>query len=175
MKVPLKREHIDSALGRCGQPLAKYLWLQQQLHAVDVSRDQAYQRAFNSFYRVRRNAEWQTTFFNLMERVKRRKPGFRNLLAAIRESTGRLEVSFASKLLVTLDPSNPVIDSVVLKNLGIRLPGRHHPPTFGTVRANPLGDARFLRRFSGNSRRCFPCKSIYRKISESGRYGREDA
>ena len=32
------------------------------------------------------------------------------------------EASFASKLVATLDPSQPVIDAFVLQNLGLRLP-----------------------------------------------------
>ena len=36
-------------------------------------------------------------------------------------ATGRIEASFASKLYATLHPNAPVIDTVVLENLGLRL------------------------------------------------------
>ncbi|WP_161812046.1 hypothetical protein [Steroidobacter agaridevorans] len=40
----------------------------------------------------------------------------------LRAATNRYEASFASKLFATINPSAPVIDSVVLKNLGLRIP-----------------------------------------------------
>jgi hypothetical protein len=48
--------------------------------------------------------------------------GLENVLHGLHETTGRWEASFASKLLATADPTAPVIDSVVLKNVGLRLP-----------------------------------------------------
>lgn len=39
-------------------------------------------------------------------------------------ATGRIEASFASKLVATLDPSKPVIDKFVLGNFELRLPTR---------------------------------------------------
>ena len=44
------------------------------------------------------------------------------ILGELRRATGRWEASFASKLLATVDPGMPVIDSVVLRTLGLRLP-----------------------------------------------------
>lgn len=38
------------------------------------------------------------------------------------ERTGRIEASFSSKLVATLDPDKPVIDAFVLKFFGLRLP-----------------------------------------------------
>jgi hypothetical protein len=40
----------------------------------------------------------------------------------INRRTGRLEASFASKLVATLNPSAPVIDRFVLQNFGLKLP-----------------------------------------------------
>ena len=47
---------------------------------------------------------------------------FPKVLEELSSTTGRLEVSFASKLVASLDPSLPVIDSFVLKNVGLKLP-----------------------------------------------------
>ena len=47
---------------------------------------------------------------------------FPEALRALRERTGRLEASFASKLVATLDPNKPVIDKFVLSNFNLRLP-----------------------------------------------------
>ena len=44
------------------------------------------------------------------------------MLDTLHRTTGRYEASFASKLLATIDPNMPVIDSIVLRNLNLRLP-----------------------------------------------------
>jgi hypothetical protein len=43
-------------------------------------------------------------------------------LQAIHRSTRRIEASFSSKLVATLDPSKPVIDKFVLRCFELRLP-----------------------------------------------------
>jgi hypothetical protein len=43
-------------------------------------------------------------------------------LEELQIKTGRIESSFASKLIATLDPNLPVVDSIVLNNMGLRLP-----------------------------------------------------
>ena len=48
-------------------------------------------------------------------------------------ATGRIEASFASKLYATLHPDAAVIDSVVLKNLGFRLPSATDPKRLDRV------------------------------------------
>jgi hypothetical protein len=48
-------------------------------------------------------------------------------LVRLFRATGRYEASFASKLIATLDPHQPVIDSVVTTNLKLPLPPANHP------------------------------------------------
>ena len=57
-----------------------------------------------------------------MARAKQDKLQFPDVLHALFSATQRYEASFASKLVATLDPSQPVIDSFVLENTGLRLP-----------------------------------------------------
>jgi hypothetical protein len=45
-------------------------------------------------------------------------------LRLLHAATGKLEASFASKLVATIDPDQPVIDSMVIDNVGLRLPPR---------------------------------------------------
>jgi len=47
---------------------------------------------------------------------------FAMVLEKLFETTKRIEASFTSKLVASLDPSQPVIDSFVLQNLGLKLP-----------------------------------------------------
>lgn len=122
MKLPLTRDSIEAALPRIERGLAAYLTLQRQLDNTNVYTDAGFRRKFNGFYRVRRNQVWQESFYEVMELSKGRPVRFRTILDELHRRTGRFEASFASKLAATLDPSLPVIDSVVLGNVGLRLP-----------------------------------------------------
>ena len=122
MAIVLSDAQIEDSLSKVGRGLEKYLGIQARLHHCDVRIDVEFRRRFNGFYRVRRGAEWQAAFFGLLERAKTEPPTFGEILSELRRATGRYEASFASKLLATVDPDMPVIDSIVLGNLGLRLP-----------------------------------------------------
>lgn len=118
----LSEMEIEAAVVRIGVGLRKYLWLQTEVGRRDVSRDAVFQRRFNGFYRVRRDAEWREAYFRLMEESKAGGVHFAHVLRTLHAATGRYEASFASKLVATLDPTQPVIDRFVLENFGLRLP-----------------------------------------------------
>jgi hypothetical protein len=101
--------------------LGKYCQLQAALAATDVAHDRAFQTGFNGFYRVRRNANWQSAFYTLFQQEKSEQQSFACVLRALHTATGRVEASFATKLVASIDPDQPVLDSFVLKNLGLRL------------------------------------------------------
>ncbi len=123
MTIRLTTAQIDAALPKIEIGLTQYLWLQSQVAAHGrFSEDVEFRRRFNRFYRVRRAAAWQDSFYRIMARAKREQLQFQAVLDLLREATGRLEASFTSKLIATLQPSKPVIDSVVMRNLGLRLP-----------------------------------------------------
>ena len=89
-----------------------------------MSSDAAFQRPYNRFYRVRRNAEWQSAYYEIMQREKVSAVlSFEDILREMHERTGSVEASFTSKMIATLDPDRPIWDSVVLERLGLRLRG----------------------------------------------------
>jgi hypothetical protein len=118
----LTEKQIDEALERVPAGLGKYLWLQERVWNCDVSTAQDFQTRFNGFYRVRRNEAWRVQFYALMETAKTKDAPFPEILGALHDATGRVEASFASKLVATLTPDKPVIDRYVLENFGLRLP-----------------------------------------------------
>ena len=120
--IDLTRERIDAALPRVEPGLEKYTWLQEHFRTREVTSDADFQRRFNGFYRVRRGPDWQRPFYALLERCKHEPTSFADVLHHLQTATGRVEASFASKLVATVDPSLPIIDSVVLQNVGLRLP-----------------------------------------------------
>lgn len=115
------RREIDEALPRVERGLRKYCEIQRLLRSAEVSSDREFQRQFNGFYRVRRSAAWQRRFFGLLERGKSGRTSYEAVLTNLHGATKRIEASFASKLLATIDPKQPVIDSIVLRHMGRKL------------------------------------------------------
>ena len=118
----LTSARIDRAIGDVTGSVKKYRWLQQHLHGRNVSTDHEYQRRFGGYYRVRRSAQWRDVYFTLLEATKEGNSGLEGALRYLYAETRRIEASFASKLIATIDTSQPVLDSVVLGKLSLRLP-----------------------------------------------------
>jgi hypothetical protein len=110
------------ALPLLAKDLEKYCWLQATLATTNVAHDREFRTRFNGFYRVRRNPAWQSVFYRLLQENKSKRDSFAEVLSALHAATGRVEASFTSKLVASVDPDMPVIDTFVLKNLGLRLP-----------------------------------------------------
>lgn len=128
MAIKVTKEQIDLALPKIEKGLQQYLWLQSKITGNrDFHEDTEFRRKYNHFYRIRRASAWQNVFYGLMDRAKKEQLHLQFVLDALRQSTGRVEASFASKLLATINPALPVIDSVILKNLGMRLPSATEP------------------------------------------------
>ena len=104
--------------------LETYDYLQRSLQACNVVESRSFRTAFNGYYRMRqRPAEWYGMFFSILEREKCRDTiSFRTVLEEIVRRTGRLEASFGSKLVATINANLPVWDRHVLDNLGLRAP-----------------------------------------------------
>jgi len=120
--IDITTEQIDCALLRVESGLEKYLSLQDSLKKVDVSNNRDFQKRFNHFYRVRRNNDWQSQFYKILQEHKNKEISFASALRKIHKNTGRFEASFASKLVATVHPDKPVIDKFVLENASLKLP-----------------------------------------------------
>ncbi len=129
MQLPSENE-IRLALAALARPhgawptsVDRYLYIQQSLRLSDVSKSAEFQLAYNGFYVVRRSIRWREIYFGLFEEIKNQEHvTFSDILQELWCRTGRLEPSFTSKLFATLKPDQPVIDSIVLGQMGLRLP-----------------------------------------------------
>jgi hypothetical protein len=115
-------DNLAQALPKIEKPLKKYLWLQERAKLANPEDDDEFCRKFSGFYRVRRGADWRRAYFSLLGEMRDGHADFRTCLTRLYDKTGRVEASFTSKLVATLDPTLPVLDSVVLRHLHLKLP-----------------------------------------------------
>ncbi|HNY35979.1 MAG TPA: hypothetical protein PLD14_01695 [Candidatus Pacearchaeota archaeon] len=120
--IHIEKEQILEIIPRLKSPLEQYLWIQNEITKRNVSIDREFQRRFNGFYRVRRNSDWQKDFYQLMESSKNKNVSFGEVLDEMYKRTGKMEASFVSKLIATINPEMPIIDKIVFDNLGLTLP-----------------------------------------------------
>ena len=83
-----------------------------------------FQRAFNGYYRIRRNEEWRQHYYDLFAKAKTERFSFEQIITELYRLTGNVEASFSSKMLATIDASKPIWDQYVLQNLGLALTGK---------------------------------------------------
>ena len=104
--------------------LDKYKQIMEMVHKTVVSTDPNFQRSFNGFYKVRRNAEWRKAYYDLFENIKNSNPSFEYIIRAMYEATRNIEASFSSKMLATINPDMPIWDRYVVQNLCLNLKGK---------------------------------------------------
>ena len=102
----------------------KYKMIIENVRKVDVSADLDFQRTYNGFYRIRRNAEWRAAYYGLFEEIKNSNPTFEQIIRTLYRDTGNIEASFSSKMLATVDVNKPIWDRYVASNLCLNLKGK---------------------------------------------------
>lgn len=101
------------------QGLDKYLFIMERFKNVDVTKDIEFQSAFRDFYQMRRfySDEFCESYFKIMENMKHTKEmTFKMALERVKHIQGSYEISFSSKMTHTINPLNPIWDSVVTKH-----------------------------------------------------------
>ena len=137
LTVSLTTQQIDSSLENAKIGLAKYLNIQKRLNELTgkpLKNNADFRKSFNGFYRIRQKpASWYNAFYELFDESRSQSIDFSTILRSLHKATDRYEASFASKLLATLNPQMPVIDSIVLKNLNTKLPYQSDPNRFDSI------------------------------------------
>ncbi|QSX09554.1 hypothetical protein J0B03_05690 [Alkalibacter rhizosphaerae] len=111
------------ALDEIQPGLTKYNSIMELLHQVDVSKDESFQKLYNGFYRMRqRKPEFYQGYYDFMEAKKTDAISFEETLEHFYEKFSRIESSFSSKLVATINPNKPVWDKYVMENLDIKVP-----------------------------------------------------
>ena len=137
MKIDFKQiKFNETQKSNINKGLSKYLYIMSSLISSNaIVTDLVFQREFNGFYKVRRNAVWRERYYKIFEeKIQNNQNCFENILRAIFEQTGRVEASFSSKMLASIKPSSPIWDSNVLKNLGLSQPkGKGEKKLFNAI------------------------------------------
>ncbi|MDA9113886.1 hypothetical protein N9J43_00265 [Alphaproteobacteria bacterium] len=101
--------------------LDPYIEIQTSFMDVDISADEDFRKTFTNFYKLRLPRGYNE-LFDYFEKLKTLDVEFESILIELQRITGRVEASFSSKLLHTIDTTNPVIDRLVFAKLGWSLP-----------------------------------------------------
>ena len=121
MMVPDFLKFIEAMCEKSAR-LDKYAFIMKRFAVADVSSDEEFKRAFVSFYRVRCPQWWIDGYFVILQEMRSRKDvSIRVILERLCEMSGgrRIDLSFASKMLHTIQPDMPIWDSVVATNLDL--------------------------------------------------------
>ena len=124
--------------------IEKYIRIMDLIRETDVSENDEFQHIFNGFYQVRRNEEWRKVFYSFMEERKNKKTGIEEIMTYLANNTPwkSVELSFASKLLHTIDKDAPIYDKKVASFLKLKGPVvswsnekkiKHQVETYNTI------------------------------------------
>lgn len=117
-------QQIDSILDNImPSKLVAYNTTQVNLRTTNVADDKQYRKIFTGFYKLRLpRSEHYNFYFRILESNKNNKAIlFEEIFDKLSSETGRYEASFSSKIVASIDPDRPVIDDIVLGNLGLSL------------------------------------------------------
>jgi hypothetical protein len=89
-----------------------------------IKTDDDFQKMFNSYYKIRRNAAWRQIYYSFFENNKNNaKLTFDKTIDYLYDKTKMVEASFSSKLLASINTKMPMLDSNVLRNLDLNING----------------------------------------------------
>lgn len=104
---------------RIGKGLIKYNNIMELFqNSQNVKSDTEFQKRFKGFYRLRRNDAFCEVYFKILQDNREDlNLSFETVLKKLFDNFNRIEASFSSKLIATINPNLPVWDSIVLNNL----------------------------------------------------------
>lgn len=114
----LTEQEITEAIVEKALGLKKYDSIMETFKEKKIDEDvEGFQTDFDAFYKIRNDVTWRAKYFKFMEENKgNNNLSFEKVINAI--SDERVEASFASKLLATIKPEQPIWDQYVLKFFG---------------------------------------------------------
>ena len=105
--------------------IKKYVNIMNLFSKVNISEDKNFQKTFTGFYRIRRNEQFRKEYYDLMQKYKFKNVSFEEILTELYKF-GKLEASFTSKLIATIDHNLPIWNKYVLDYFNIEPPSREY-------------------------------------------------
>ena len=114
--------------------LETYKYIMDNFKSIDLSGDddnaKEFRTKYRGYYRVRRNDDWSKLYFGFFENNKNNNDiTFNqiidycyNNMKTNKGAKNPVEASFSSKMLATINPEKPILDSRVLENMGLTIP-----------------------------------------------------
>lgn len=102
----------------------KYLDIMRMINdqTIDVSANEEFQRIYKGYYfPAQITSEFTTPYFKYMQESRSQIPSFREAINHIYGFSRQVHYSFASKLIHTINPQNPVLDKHILRLMGFQL------------------------------------------------------
>ena len=100
--------------------IEKYDYIIRSVADRNFKATEEFRKTYNGFFRVRsRTEEWYDCYFRLLEEQKEKQRSFSEILKLLYACNGKVEVSFASKLIAVVNPTKPIWDKYVIKNFGL--------------------------------------------------------
>jgi hypothetical protein len=100
-----------------------YFEIMQEFNKFNFKDNDNFRKKFNGFYKIiRRSSEFYNMFYYYLEKNKTKNIKYEEVLKYFYDNFGKIEKSFSSKLLATINPNMPVWDSIIISKLGIKVP-----------------------------------------------------
>lgn len=124
-----KAEQLLTDSNKLLDGMNKYKQIMESLHYTDVSTNADFQRAFNRFFVMRsRTPLYYDKFYSFLAERKNVGATFEETLEELKSANGKLEISFSSKLVHVIDPTQPIWDrNVSVQHFGMKVPGHGKP------------------------------------------------
>lgn len=124
---PIITNSIERMLG-----FEKYTKIMIDVNKVDVSKNQRFQKLFDDYYEIRRNAAWRKIYYDFFQKAKSDSSiTFDDIIDYLydKAKTNKglphpVEASFSSKMFATINHNMPILDSQVLANMGLSIVGK---------------------------------------------------
>lgn len=122
---------VRAALLEMEPRIINYFEIMRTFHTTNVKEDTKFRTLFNGFYRImKKKPEFYNLFYSYLEQHKSKELKYEDVLQYFYKEFGRIEKSFSSKLLATVNPNMPVWDTIVLSRLGMIAPAAKVPNRF---------------------------------------------
>lgn len=87
-------ERIKMKLEKDFQDIQKYVNIMNKIATVNVAKDLDFQKEFNSYYKINRNAEWRKYYYQIFEDNKSNgQVSFDNIIGELYKKTGRIDMT----------------------------------------------------------------------------------